>query len=171
MELFSAQERNELLMHTRTWWTLKHSAHWKKEGTKGHIYMYDYYLYVRFHLCEASRTGQSVETQSCDYRGCLMGIPLRWKKMFCCLVTKSCLTLCDPMDCSPPGSSVHRISQARILERVAIFFSRQSSGPRDWTRISCIGRQILLPLSHQGTPETNVQELDRGDGCKALWMC
>ena len=41
----------------------------------------------------------------------------------CCLVTKSCLTLCDPMDYSPPGSSVHGISQARILEWDAIFFS------------------------------------------------
>ena len=39
------------------------------------------------------------------------------------LVTKRCLILCDPMDCSPPGSSVHGISQARILERVAISFS------------------------------------------------
>ena len=43
------------------------------------------------------------------------------------LVTKSCLTLCNPMDCSPSGSSVHEISQARILEQVAIFFSRGSS--------------------------------------------
>ena len=44
-----------------------------------------------------------------------------------CLVAKPYLTLCDPMDCSPPDSSVHGISQARILERVAIFFSRGSS--------------------------------------------
>ena len=40
------------------------------------------------------------------------------------LVTQSYLTLCDLMDCSLPGSSVHRISQARVLERVAIYFSR-----------------------------------------------
>ena len=40
------------------------------------------------------------------------------------MVTKSYPTLCDPMDCSPPGSSVHRISQARILEWVAISFSK-----------------------------------------------
>ena len=39
------------------------------------------------------------------------------------LVTQSCLTLCDPMDCSPPGSSIHRIFQARVLEWVAISFS------------------------------------------------
>ena len=50
---------------------------------------------------------------------------------------------CDSMDCSPPGSSVHGISQARILEWVAISFSRASSQPRDQTHISCIGRQIL----------------------------
>ena len=45
----------------------------------------------------------------------------------CVLVTQSCLTLCNSMDYSPPGSSVHRILQARILERVAIPFSRGSS--------------------------------------------
>ena len=50
------------------------------------------------------------------------------------LVTQSCLTLCDSMDCSPPGSSVHRILQARILEGVAVLVSRASSWPRDWTR-------------------------------------
>ena len=43
------------------------------------------------------------------------------------LVTQSCLTLCDPMDCSPPGSSVHGILQARILEWVAIPFPRRFS--------------------------------------------
>ena len=47
------------------------------------------------------------------------------------------------MDCSPPGSSIHGISQARILEWVAISFSRGSFWPRDWTHISFIGRQIL----------------------------
>ena len=47
------------------------------------------------------------------------------------LVTQSCCTLCDPMDCSPPGSSVHGILQAKILEWVAISFSRASSPPRD----------------------------------------
>ena len=50
-----------------------------------------------------------------------------------CLVAKSCLTLCNPMDCSPPGSSAHGISQARILEGVAISFSRGSSPSRDRT--------------------------------------
>ena len=49
----------------------------------------------------------------------------------CCLVAQSCPTLCDPMDCIPPGSSVHGISQVRILEWVATSFSRGSSPPRD----------------------------------------
>ena len=51
-------------------------------------------------------------------------------------VAQSCLTLCDPMDCSPPSSSVHGILQARVLEWVAISFSRRSSRPRDWTQVS-----------------------------------
>ena len=55
----------------------------------------------------------------------------------------SCPTLRNPMDCSPPGPSVPGILQARILEWVVIFSSRGSSQLRDWTHISCIGRQIL----------------------------
>ena len=59
------------------------------------------------------------------------------------LSIQSRLTLCDPRDCSPPGSSVHGIIQARILEWVAIFFSRGSSWRREQTCVSCIGRWIL----------------------------
>ena len=54
------------------------------------------------------------------------------------LVTQSCLTLCDPMDCSPPGSSVHGILQARILVWVAILFSKGSSRSRDRTQVSAL---------------------------------
>ena len=53
-------------------------------------------------------------------------------------VAQSCPTLCDPMDCSPPGSSVHGILHARVLEWGAISFSRGSSRPRDGTQVSCI---------------------------------
>ena len=56
---------------------------------------------------------------------------------------RSCPILYDPMDCSPPGSSLHGISWARILEWVSISSSRVSSWPRDQTRVSCIGRKIL----------------------------
>ena len=63
-----------------------------------------------------------------------------------CVRVQSCLTLCDPLACSSPGSSVHGIPQARILEWVAFPFSRGFSCPRDGTHVfwvSCIGRQIL----------------------------
>ena len=51
---------------------------------------------------------------------------------------QSCPTLCNPMDCSPPSSSVHGIFQAILLEWIAISFSRGSSRPRDQTQVSCI---------------------------------
>ena len=56
----------------------------------------------------------------------------------CVKVAQSCLTLCDPMNCSAPGSSVHGILQARTLEWVAVPFSRGSSRPRDRTQVSHI---------------------------------
>ena len=60
-------------------------------------------------------------------------------------VAQSCLSLCNPMACSLPGFSVHGIFQARILEWVTISFSRRSSQPRDWTRVSCIvGRRFTV---------------------------
>ena len=73
-----------------------------------------------------------------------------------CSVTQSCPILCDPMDCSPSGYSVHGILQARILEWIAIFllqgiFLSQESNPHllHWQAYS-------LPLSHQGSPESVV---------------
>ena len=70
-----------------------------------------------------------------------------------CLVIKLCPTLCGPMDCSPPGSSVNEISWASILQWVAISFSMGSTWIRDQTHLFCIGRQICLVLSQQGSPE------------------
>ena len=73
----------------------------------------------------------------------------RVSKVSVCACMLSRVQLCDPMDCHPPGSSVHVILQARILEHVAISFSRGSPWPRDWTcisGISFIGRQILHHL-------------------------
>ena len=64
--------------------------------------------------------------------------------MHACSGAKSCPTVWDPMDYSLPGSSVHGISQARILEWDGISFSRGFSWPRDWTWISCIGRWIFI---------------------------
>ena len=63
-----------------------------------------------------------------------------------CGCAQSCLTLCDPIDCSPPGSSVQWIFWAKTLEWVAISYSRGSSQARDWTHISRVsfsGRRML----------------------------
>ena len=60
-----------------------------------------------------------------------------------CLVPKSCPALCKPMDCSPPGSCVHGISQARILEWVAISCFRGSSWPSDWIQVSYIAGRFF----------------------------
>ena len=59
------------------------------------------------------------------------------------IIAPLCLTLCNPMDCSPPGSSVYGILQARILEWVTISSSRGSSQPRDWTWVSCIAGRFF----------------------------
>ena len=56
---------------------------------------------------------------------------------------QSCLTLRDPMECSPPGSSVHGILQARVLKWVAISCSRGSRWPRDWTQVSCFAGRFF----------------------------
>ena len=70
-----------------------------------------------------------------------------------CSVAKSCLTLCDPMVCSTPGSSDRGILQAKILEWVTISFSRRSSWPRDRTCISCISKWTLY---HWATWEAEI---------------
>ena len=65
----------------------------------------------------------------------------KWKLKV--LVAPFCVTLRDPMDCSPQGSSIHGISQARILERVAISSSKRSSWPRGWTCVSAIAGRFF----------------------------
>ena len=73
------------------------------------------------------------------------------KCTYACMLVKllrSCLTLCDPMVCSPPGSSVHGILQTRLLERTATSSSGGSSQPRDWAQVSCISYTITLKSLH-----------------------
>ena len=92
-------------------------------------------------------------------------------------VTQSCPTLCDPMDCSLPGSSVHGIFEARTLEWVAISFSRGSSRPRDWTWVSrIVGRLFTVWATREAlvcvyvtdslscTPENNTQIVTLSEG-------
>ena len=66
-------------------------------------------------------------------------------------VAQSCPTLCDPMDCSLPGSSIRGSLQARVLEWVAVSFSRRSSQPRDRTRVSPL-QADTLPSEPPGKP-------------------
>ena len=77
------------------------------------------------------------------------------------LVIQSCPTLGSPMDCSPPGSSVHRILQARILEWVAIPFSRGSSRPRNWIGVSCIAGRYFTVWATRNHHELLVIEAEQ----------
>ena len=101
--------------------------------------------------------------------------------MCCVLKSLSCLWLCDTIDCSLPGSSVHGISQARILQWVAISFSRGSSQPRDQTQVSYIaGRHFTVratrkaqhPLDHWKTKRVPEKHLFLPYWlCQSLWLC
>ena len=98
----------------------------------------------------------------CPLKGHLM----LWSWGCYCSVAKSGLTFWDPMDCSPSGSSVHGILQARILEWVAISFSRESSRPRDRTQVSRIpGRYFNL----WATREAHGNFWNQGDTCDPVY--
>ena len=78
----------------------------------------------------------------------------------CVQLLQSCPILCDLMDCHPPGSSVHGILQARILQGVVVPSSRGSFQPRDWTPVSCIScidRWIPYHLHHLRDPGCYIQ--------------
>ena len=96
------------------------------------------------------------------------------------LVTQSCLTLCDLMSCSLPGSSVHEISQARRLEWVAVSFSKGSSQPRDWTQVSCIAdrfftiwatREPLNTCIHLANHEEQISQVNDFSVCISMGRC
>ena len=86
------------------------------------------------------------------------------------LVSQSCLTLCKPMDGSPPGSSVPGTVQARILGWVAISFSRGSSWLRDQTQVSCItGRCFTVWATMQDGNKEFVEDIKRSS-CGSHWV-
>ena len=93
-----------------------------------------------------------------------------------CACAQSGLTLCDPMDCSPPHTSVHGVSQARILEWVATSFSGVSSQTRDRTGLSCIGRWILSQratreaLYKRATNSYTSQNQADEEMCELSWL-
>ena len=80
-----------------------------------------------------------------------------------CSVAQSCPTLCNPMDCSLPGSTAHGIFQARILKWVAISYSKGSSWPKDQTHIFCvfcIGRWVLYHCTTWEAPKFKNKHLE-----------
>ena len=79
--------------------------------------------------------------------------------MCVCAQLLSHVRLCNIRDCSPPDYSIHGMFQARIPEGVAIPLPRGSSQPRDQTCVSCLGRWLLLPLSHLGSLHFSVMDL------------
>ena len=86
------------------------------------------------------------------------------------LVSQSCPTLCNPIDCSLPGSSVHGISQARILEWAAISFSRGSFLPRDWIHISCISGGFFTNwATREACSSSWLSQMIRKVGLETLW--
>ena len=104
-----------------------------------HFHLLFWNNYKLIGSCERENTHGGPVCSSCSFH--------QWQHLaslfvLCCSVA---LTLCDPIDCGPPSSSVHRIFQARIREWVAIPFSRGSSQPKDWTQVS----DTTGCLSHQ----------------------
>ena len=77
------------------------------------------------------------------------------------LISQSCLTFCDPRDCSPPGSSVHRTLQVRILQCVAIPFSRGSSQPRNQTWVSHNAGRFFTVWATRGATESSTRVCKR----------
>ena len=89
-------------------------------------------------------------------------------------VTQSCPTLSNPMDCSLPGSSVHGIIQARVLEWVATSYSRGSSPPRDWTQVSLVSHIAVRRFTVWATREAHKTDkwcqLDNWQVCCVNWQ-
>ena len=121
-----------------------HYAKWGKPVTKGRALPDPTYTYTR-----SPELSNSCQT-SC------------W-----CLVAKSCLTFCDPMDCGPPGSSVHGIYQERILKWVAMPSSRGFSLPRDRTCVSCVSCVVggFFTTEPPGKPRTQRERKIVGTRC------
>ena len=110
------------------------------------LFYYNYYYY--FFISWDSLSFMEKLKGTIDITMYLLSSHLHKVKVF---VAQLCPALCNSMDCSPPGSSVHGTLQARILEWVAFPFSRGSSQPRNRTQASRIASRFFTCLSHQGS--------------------
>ena len=96
---------------------------------------------------------------------------LQWRSLWKVkvLVAQSCPAPCNSMDCRPSGSSIHGILQARILEWVAISFSRGSSQPRDRTQVFCIGGGLFTVWAIKETPEESPADTKENPHYLLMW--
>ena len=131
MDYSSALRRNEISSHNKIWRNLKV----KEVSLKMLLAMILTTWHSRKH-----KTMEKIRISGSQECACV-------STLYMCICAQLCLTPCSRMDCSLPGSSVHRIFQGIILEWVATSYSRGSCQPRDWTsgisHVSCIGIQIL----------------------------
>ena len=153
----TVKNTSKLLIHAITWIYLTNT----KES--GRIHLLNYFIYMK--LWKRQNYGKRNHTGGFQGLGYLERTDCkeaRWGKRRLLslmkvkvLVAQLCLILCNPMDCSPPGYSIHGIFQTRILEWVAISFSRLSSQPRDQTWVSHIAGR-LLPYELPGKPQSSL---------------
>ena len=151
-----------------------HPNHWPFKKANFLAWNHSTILQVEFvPLAEVPPRKQSIQFNITN-----MHIPLVYSWWLSVLVTQSCPTLCNPVDSSSPVSSVHGILQARMLEWVAILFSRVSSWPRGQTRVSCIAgrfftswatREALLTLWKCAITQVTQSEYHTIEG--EPWKC
>ena len=111
---------------------------------------------VRFWASESWRKGEHGWRTSCFWSHPVLAHAHFFPLHCAVLVAQLGPTLCDPMDCSPSGSSVHGIFPARILESIVISSSRGSSSPWDWIQVSCVSYSSRQVLHHCTTWEAPV---------------
>ena len=114
--------------------------------------------------CFSLNTFSVFPSQYCMLPPCLFNLNAEYSIL---LIAQSCLTLCTPMDCSTPGSSVHGIFQARMPEWVSISFSRGSSWPRDQTWVSLIAGRVFAIWVTRGAYAENIMRNARLDASPA----
>ena len=137
MEYYSSAKRNTFEAVLMRWMNLDKELHWIVMNLRPYG--------KSSQVCPLSLTHTHTHTHA--HTRTHMHTEVKWSE-----VAQLCPTLCDPMDCGLPGSSFHGIFQARILEWVAISFSRGSSRPRDWTRVShiIVSRRFTIWATREG---------------------
>ena len=147
--------------------SFKHCVKWNKPVTKGQI------LYESTWHMQNKQVNRNLKYgRSAEESYCLMNIEFLYGNVLKIVImvaniinaferkwSCSVVSLCHPMDCSPPGSYIHGIFQTGILEWVAISFSRGSSGPRDQTQVSHIAGRLFTIWATRGTAHLKIVKM------------